>query len=114
MRFCFDLDKTILNEAEDYCFCTPKRDVVAYMQELHALGHTIIIYTARKMHTHEGNLGKVIQDIGMLTAQQIETFKIPCDELYFGKPAADVYIDDKAVNGSSLEHFKEYTDGLLS
>jgi hypothetical protein len=30
-------------------------------------GHTIIIYTARRMETHGGNIGKVIQDIGKIT-----------------------------------------------
>jgi hypothetical protein len=50
------------------------------------------------MKTHNGNVGKVTSDIGKLTFETLEKFSIPFDEIYFGKPYADVYIDDLALN----------------
>ena len=34
----------------------------------------------------------------MVTFMTLEKFNIPYDELLFGKPIADIYIDDRAVN----------------
>mmetsp|Transcript_21144 Transcript_21144/g.54965 ORF Transcript_21144/g.54965 Transcript_21144/m.54965 type:complete len:391 (+) Transcript_21144:1100-2272(+) len=73
-------------------------DNIAIVQQLHAAGQTIIIHTARRMRTHGGNVGAVIADIGAITIQTLKDFNIPYDELYFGKPYADVYVDDLAVN----------------
>ena len=61
-------------------------------------GHTIIIYTARRMATHQNNIGAVIKDIGRITFDTLEKFDIPYDELIFGKPIGDIYIDDRAYN----------------
>jgi len=49
------------------------------------------------MKTHAGNVGAVVSDIGSVTLRQLDTFNIPYHEIYFGKPYADFYIDDKAV-----------------
>jgi hypothetical protein len=50
------------------------------------------------MTTHSNNVGRVTADIGRVTFETLEKFDIPYDELIFGKPIADVYIDDRAVN----------------
>jgi hypothetical protein len=50
------------------------------------------------MLTHSGNIGKVVKDIGKQTFDTLEKFEIPYDELVFGKPIADMYIDDRAIN----------------
>lgn len=52
------------------------------------------------MKTHNGNVGKVLQDIAKITIDTLEKFDIPYDELYFGKPYADFYVDDLAVNAN--------------
>jgi hypothetical protein len=61
-------------------------------------GHEIIIYTARRMQTHGSNVGRVIKDIAMVTFQTLDKFNIHYDEIIFGKPIADIYIDDRAMN----------------
>jgi hypothetical protein len=61
-------------------------------------GHEIIIYTARRMETHKSNIGKVIKDIALVTFSTLENFGIQYDEIIFGKPIADIYIDDRALN----------------
>lgn len=50
------------------------------------------------MKTHQGNVGAVVADISKITIDTLEKFQIPYDELYFGKPYADFYVDDLAVN----------------
>jgi hypothetical protein len=50
------------------------------------------------MKTHNGNIGKINADIGKITFDTLEKFNIPYDEIYFGKPHADFYIDDLAIN----------------
>jgi capsule biosynthesis phosphatase len=101
MRICFDLDGTLVTAPAvpgDYSTVQPIPDRIALAQKLKAQGHTIIIYTARKMRTHGGNVGKVIAEVGLVTLRTITDFGIPCDELYFGKPEASYYVDDLAIN----------------
>ena len=50
------------------------------------------------MKTHGGNVGKVIKDIAGITIDTLERLNIEYDELIFGKPIADIYIDDRAIN----------------
>lgn len=52
------------------------------------------------MRTHHGNVGLVVADIGAVTYAQLAKFEIPFHEVHFGKPYADVYIDDLAVNAN--------------
>ena len=99
-RFCFDLDHTLVTSPTvpgDYTTCKPIPRVISYLQKLHTDGHYIIIHTARRMRTHDGNIGRVIADIGAITIQQLNDYVIPYDELIFGKPFADFYVDDKAI-----------------
>ena len=60
------------------------------------------------MKTHNGNVGKIISDVGKITIDTLEKFEIPYDELYFGKPYAHAYIDDLAVE--SLMILKKYLE----
>ena len=101
MRFCFDLDNTLVTFPKingDYNTVEPIIKNINYLKYLKSFGHTIIIYTARRMKTHKGNTGKLMADIGKITFNTLEKFKIPYDEIYFGKPEADIYIDDLALN----------------
>jgi len=101
MRICVDLDNTLVtypNVPGDYSTVQPIDTMIQLVRKLHADGHTIIIHTARRMATHKNNVGAVIRDIGKQTFDTLDTFGIPYDELLFGKPIADIYIDDRAVN----------------
>ena len=104
MRFCFDLDNTLVSYPRingDYNTCEPLHNNINYLRHLKSQGHTIIIYTARRMKTWRGNIGSVIADIGEITLNSLNKFNIPYDEIYFGKPYADFYIDDLAINTQS-------------
>jgi capsule biosynthesis phosphatase len=101
MRICFDLDNTLVTFPKitgDYKSVQPITRNIEYLRYLKSFGHIIIIYTARRMKTHQGNTGKLMADIGRITFDTLEKFDIPYDEIYFGKPQADVYIDDLGLN----------------
>lgn len=100
LRVCFDLDNTLVTYPKiksDYSSVKPIKKNIDFLKFLKNLGHTIIIYTARRMKTHNGDVGKLTKDIGMVTLKTLEDFEIPYDEIYFGKPYANYYIDDLAI-----------------
>lgn len=104
LRVCFDLDNTLVTHptiSGDYTSVLPIQRNIDYLRLLHRLGHTIIIYTARRFRTHHGNIGAIVADIGKVTFDTLDKFNIPYDEIFFGKPYAQYYIDDLAVNANS-------------
>lgn len=101
LRICFDLDNTLVSfpvVKDDYTTVKPILKNIQFLKNLKLMNHTIIIYTARRMKTHNGNVGKILYDVGKITFDTLERFDIPFDEIYFGKPQADIYIDDLALN----------------
>lgn len=107
MRVCVDLDGTIcqLSVTGDYANAAPVPGAREALCQLRGRGAYIIIYTARRMRTHDGNVARVLEDIGDLTHAWLRRHDIPYDEIVFGKPYAHVYIDD-------LAHRFETWDGL--
>ncbi len=104
LRVCFDLDNTLVTHptiAGDYSSVLPIQRNIDFLKLLHTLGNTIIIYTARRMKTHKGNVGAIVADVGRVTLDTLDRFDIPYDEIHFGKPYANFYIDDLAVNANS-------------
>jgi capsule biosynthesis phosphatase len=100
LRICFDLDNTLVThptKTGDYTTTKPIPHMVQLVRQLKSEGHVIIIHTARRMKTHGGNVGATMADIGKITFDTLAQFDIPYDELHFGKPYADFYVDDKAV-----------------
>jgi len=108
-RFCFDLDNTLVSFPRikgDYTTVSPMHENIKFLQMLKLKGHHITIYTARRMKTHNSNVKKVIKEIKELTIKQLKNFKIDYDELIFGKPYADYYIDDLSINSLEDLNFK--------
>jgi hypothetical protein len=67
------------------------------------------------MKTHNGDINKVISDIGKITFDTLEKYNIPYDELIFGKPYAHFYIDDLAINCfNNLEKELGFYETLVS
>lgn len=91
MIYCFDLDGTICTNTEGaYETAGPDPEIVAVVNQLYAEGHTILIHTARGSTTGIDWRGR--------TEAQLREWGVNYHQLYLGKPTADVYIDDKAVN----------------
>ncbi len=105
MRIVIDLDNTLCDGDSPYDNCTPKPGAADFLSALRADGHIIIIYTARGMGSSAGNAGLAMAKIGLLTFTQLKDWGFVYDEVCFGKPACDIFIDDKAFN--SIEAFKQ-------
>lgn len=100
MRICIDLDGVVCrlrNPGQDYTQLEPVPGALEKLQELKGAGHYIILYTARHMKTCGGNVGQVIARQGAITLDWLKRHGVAYDELHFGKPHADVYIDDNAM-----------------
>jgi len=113
MRLVIDLDGTICpikQAGQSYSELQPFTGAVERIRELRSNGHYIIIHTARNMATCESNMGKVVRNIGKITLDWLEKYNIEYDEIYFGKPNADVYIDDRSIR---FENWSKITDDLL-
>ena len=109
LTYVFDLDNTLVTYPVihgDYSSVKPILKMINLVKKLKEYGHYIIINTARRMKTHSGKVGAVIKDIGRVTLDTLDKFEIPYDELIFGKPLGDIYIDDRAYNPYDDRLFK--------
>lgn len=91
MKYIVDIDGTICKtDGSDYKNSKPYRKRIEKINKLYDDGHHIVYYTARG-----SNSGKDWSD---LTKAQIDKWGCKYHELWMGKPAYDVWIDDKATN----------------
>jgi len=88
---CFDIDGVIaaIEPNNEYDKTTPIVENIEIINALHDQGNRIILHTAR------GGLTGI--DWSEVTRKQMKDWGVSYDELLFGKPAADHYIDDRAV-----------------
>ena len=107
MRYCFDIDGTICTPGTCgkcvYEGATPKRDRIAAVNKLYDEGHYIIYMTARAMGRssmlpHDEAKAKAEEVLKPLTLLQLDIWGCKYHELIMGKPHADLFIDDKAMN----------------
>ncbi len=104
MRICIDLDGVVCRLREpgqNYADLEPVPGALEKLRQLRAAGHTLIIATARHMKTCEGNVGQAVARQGAVTLEWLARHGIEYDEIHFGKPHAQVYIDDNAVRFES-------------
>lgn len=113
MRIIIDLDGVlcpIKQPGERYADLPALDGAAERLRQLRQAGHYIIITTARNMATCESNVGKVMKNVGRVTLDWLDCHGMEYDEIYFGKPNGEVYIDDRAVRFSS---WAQITDDLL-
>lgn len=113
MRIVIDLDGTIceLKEPEQkYDSVKALPGAAERIRDLRSAGHYIIIYTARNMATCEGNVGRVLKNVGKITLDWLAEHNIEYDEIVFGKPNGDIYIDDRAIR---FDHWGHITNEKL-
>jgi capsule biosynthesis phosphatase len=100
MRICIDLDGVICQlkrPGQTYADVEPVPGAVDKLRALRASGHVVIIATARHMKTCAGNEGLAVARIGPVTLDWLARHGVDYDEIHFGKPWADVYLDDNAL-----------------
>lgn len=91
-RFVFDIDGVIaqFDATLNYQNSLPNEKMISIINQLHEWGNEIVLFTARGYVT-----GKDWEDV---TKKQMERFGLSYDELLFGKPNADYYVDDKMLD----------------
>ena len=111
MRVCFDIDNTIITYSENiksYDGIQPINTMIQLVKKLHSEGNTIVLHTARGMKSCKSNQGVMAKKVYMNVLECLEKLEVPYDEIYFGKPYADIYIDDKAWNQYTNPSFSEF------
>lgn len=114
LRICIDLDGTICDlrkPGQTYADVLPKPGAREKIKSLHDAGHTIIIYTARNMGSTGHNIGKVLKNVGQITFEWLAKHEIVYDEIFFGKPNADITIDDRVIRFEN--NWPEITNELI-
>lgn len=105
MRAVFDLDDTIsVHKNRDYPNAKPIVPVIEKIRQMKDDGWEIVIYSARGQVSCKGDLKEIEHKNRPVVEEWLKRHNVPCDELIFGKPIGDVYIDDK---GMSLDDFIE-------
>ena len=112
MRIVIDLDGTICrikSPEQSYAEVAPIPGAKERLREMRKKGHYIVIQSARNMATCDSNVGKVMKNIGKVTLEWLEKNGMEYDEIYFGKPNAELYIDDRAIRFTTWEELDEDT-----
>ena len=110
MRICFDIDGVIASlktPHQNYSDVLPLEGAAKSIRKLRLEGHEVILYTARHMKTTKGNVAAVLAREGKTLFDWLEKHEIEYDEVLFGKPYADLYVDDNALRFISWKDFLE-------
>ena len=98
MKYVFDIDGTICtNTNGDYESAMPHLERIKKINELYDAGNTIILQTARGMGRSNNSAAAAYQMFEGFTRQQLEGWGVKYHSLFLGKPAGDVYVDDKGM-----------------
>jgi len=94
--YVFDLDGTLCTNTEgDYHRALPIKERIEVVNDLYDKGNKIIILTARGMGRHHNSQPLAMAEFYELTRDQLNDWGIKYNQLFLGKPAGDIYIDDK-------------------
>jgi hypothetical protein len=95
---CFDLDGVICTQTDGgYAHAQPIAGAIALINCLHDEGYRIIIHTARFMGRNHGDVIATYKAGYSFTVDQLAGWGVKYHDLYMGKPAYDVVIDDRSV-----------------
>lgn len=102
MIIYIDIDDTIctLSEPLNYKSARPILEAIEKVNQLYDSGNTIIFWTAR------GTVSGI--DWRELTEHQLRAWGVRYHELKFGKPAYDLFIDDKNINSKDWLNETKY------
>ena len=102
MIYVVDIDGTICEKDEfsdsDYEGSRPMVDRVKIVNRLYDDGHTIIFQTARGMGRFKNDAEKAKEMFYEFTANQLKEWGVKYHQLFLGKPAGSIYIDDKGMH----------------
>ena len=99
MIYVFDIDGTICTKAVnfDYEGSKPIKKRIDIVNRLYKENHTIIFQTARGMGRFDNIQEKAIDKFYEMTKKQLSDWGVKYHMLFLGKPAGDLYVDDKGM-----------------
>jgi len=98
MVYVFDIDGTICTSLEsEYEKAIPILSRIEEVNNIYDSGHTVIFLTARGMGRTQNSPDLATELFYELTKKQLEKWGVKYHSLFLGKPAGDVYIDDKGI-----------------
>ena len=97
--YVIDIDGTIcISQPSHYENATPIYERISQINSLYENGNFIIYFTARGMGSTDNNVVAAERRWLSLTKIQLDAWGAKYHQLFFGKPAGDHYIDDKAIS----------------
>ncbi len=97
-RVVVDVDDTLCyTEGRDYANASPNRALIAKLAVMRRDGWKVTLFTARGQVSCNGDLDLIHATVKPTLVDWLERNAVEYDELIFGKPYADLYIDDKGV-----------------
>ncbi len=108
MRYVFDVDDTISRcDFRDYENAEPITEITNAITEIKRNDQNayICLHSSRGMLSCDGDIQKIESTHRERLVSWLQKHEIPYDELIFGKPYADVYVDDKAVNVLDIQMY---------
>ena len=99
LTFCFDLDNVLCKSfGNDYNKSIPIKKNIKVLDILKKKGHYIKIFTSRYMGRNKENKKLAIKQGYKFTKKQLKNWNVNYDELIFGKPSYDIFVDDKNLS----------------
>jgi phosphatidate phosphatase PAH1 len=95
-------DKDVCREDSNYESSIPKKDRITKINELYDQGHVIKYFTARGMGRYKDSRVLAHKNMYDITYNQLKSWGCKFHHLIMGKPAGDVYIDDKGINDNDF------------
>jgi hypothetical protein len=97
--FVIDIDGTICHSvAGEYEKARPMKERIELINLLFEQGNTILFLTARGMGSSGNDVDVAKEKWFSFTENQLHSWGVKYHQLFFGKPAGDLYIDDKAIH----------------
>lgn len=98
--FVFDIDGVVayLSPDNNYSLAKPNFEIINKINELSDAGHYVILFTARGSKTGT--------DWRSITENQMKEWGVKFNEIRFGKPFADYYVDDRMLSVNELLNLK--------
>ena len=95
---CCDIDNTICFTKKNYYkSSTPNLTAIKKINFLYSKGYYIKLFTSRFMGRNKENPKRAKRAGFKFTKIQLKKWKVHYNELIFGKPSYDLYIDDKCI-----------------
>jgi hypothetical protein len=103
MKIVCDIDGVLCDEEDPVVSQrNPYMDRIAILNGMVDRGYTLDIYTSRGMKSSNNDPIMSDRKYRMVTEQQLSFWGVKYTNLFFGKPNADIYIDNKNVTMSDF------------